>query len=145
MFLDVLGSRFLFDVQVEMQSRQLDPRSGVQEGSCGGRERERTSQVLWKGPQTAPQEPRARLVDRWGWLVVPWKSERKGSSLRSSGDPQTEGAGGPHPAGFSPSVQNLSCWRASVAPTPLHCGPPRSPVAAVTAVSLKSDLHKSSA
>ena len=37
------------------------------------------------------------------------KSGRKGSSLQSSRDPQTEGAGRPHPAGFSPSVQSLSC------------------------------------
>ena len=55
------------------------------------------------------------------------QSGRKGSSLPSSRDPQMEGAGGPHPAGSSPSVQSLSCRRVSVAPTPVHCSPPRSP------------------
>ena len=73
------------------------------------------------------------------------QSGRKGSSLPSSRDPQMEGAGGPHPAGSPPSVQSLSCRRVSVAPTPVHCSPPEARAAAVTAVSLKSVLHKSSA
>ena len=98
------------------------------------------------GDTEGPAGPLGEAGPSEGLAGGPRESARKGSSLESSSPPPPPhhgGPGGPHPLAPLPPL------RARPAGLPLarlhSSAVPRSPGSAVTAVSLKSVLHKSSA
>lgn len=108
-----VGFRCPLDIRVEMLSGQVDAESGVR-----GAWRKRGHR--W--PHVTPGQ---------GWSVAgagccPLKPEKEGSSVESSRDPQTEGAGRPPcwllSGGSEPVLLASVSWL-----TPLHCSPRRSP------------------
>lgn len=140
-----MGSRWLLDIQVERPSRQLDTESGGQGAAAGG-EREGGREGTSKDVTTGGSAPLPGRAGQSAGLA--------GGSLETQDEEDTTGEQRGPPdggqAGHTPLAavsQFRACAPASVSEARLHSAPvpPEARVSAVTAASLKSVLHKSSA